>query len=151
MRLFCLLLACCMTAAGCAGSPRVAGDYSAVVGRTTASHLRSALPDILSRHGYRLDRATESASQLTWETGWQPRSVLPSEAAAGVTGAMMQLVLDGRERGGVFTLQLRARSRIRSELQPDWVDAPAPAELAATLSRLRSDLEAEFASGVRRM
>jgi uncharacterized lipoprotein len=146
-----LILACCLLAGACASAPRASGgDYVVVVGRSTSTHLKQQLPDIIARHGYRVYRSTESATQLYWETDWLRREVLPSEADAGVLAAMVQLVFDGRERGGVYTLQMRARSRIRTELQPDWVGTPAPPELAEALGRLKLDLEAEFGTGVRR-
>lgn len=144
LSLFCLLLAGCASASRAGG-----GDYNVVVGRSTATHLRGSLPDIIARHGYRIYRTTESATQLHWETDWRSREVLPSEADAGVVAAMVQLVLDGRERGGMYTLQLRARSRTRTQ-ETDWTASGAPEGLADLLGRLRLDLESEFGTGVRR-
>jgi uncharacterized lipoprotein len=146
-----LILATLLLASGCASAARPTGsDYNVVVGRTTANHLRSALPDIISRHGYRIYRTTESATQLHWETDWRSREVLPKEAEAGVVAAMVQLVFDGRERGGVYTLQFTARNRIRTEEQADWALSAAPEGLSELLGRLRLDLESEFGTGVRR-
>jgi hypothetical protein len=145
-----LVLLVALLSGACASAARAGGgDYNVVVGRSTSTHLKGALPDIIGRHGYRLYRTTESATQLHWETEWRSREVLPAEAEAGVVGAMVQLVFDGRERGGVYTLQLRARSRTRTT-ETDWTSAAAPDGLADLLGRLRLDLEAEFGTGVRR-
>lgn len=144
-----------MVAAACASTGSGVQRLNWDLGLATTSDAQSIPNQILTRHLYRIERASGPPAIMI-QTYWRDRTLFDDERAAGFSEARTRFIVEARPRmrnpeGGseLLTVSMRAENMGRLATGGEWMTmAPTP-EFREYSGTIAADIKAELENRTR--
>lgn len=144
-------LALAAALAGCASASLQRDLVRVDVGRGTRPDIERAVPEMLNRHGYRMQDRRDTGNLLYYETAWLNRAPLEDEADRCPEECRTRIVVEARERGSaIYAVSLRVENMALVVAEStQWVALPPSAMFRDHIDELTSAIALEIDAGVR--